>query len=1123
VKTERHVLEAALFDRLCDLAPEEQQEVVRRECGDDAELAARVLSLLARDREPRAKIDGSALGRWITPSRTGVPELLGPYRIEGVLGSGGMGVVYVAEQESPRRRVALKLIQSSFATEKLLRRFEREARILGKLNHPGIAQIFEAGVVDGPRGPEPFLAMELVEGESLVAHADGRALDVRARLELIARTAEAVHHAHSKGIVHRDLKPSNVLVTADGSPKVLDFGIARAARTDIDATSVHTAAGELIGTLPYMSPEQFDGRTDSVDARSDVYALGVIAFELVSGRLPHDVAGMTVAAAAREVFEREAPRLGQIASELRGEVETIVAKALEQDPARRYASAQAFADDLRRYLRHEPITALPVSGLYQLKKFARRNRGLTASVVVAAATLVGATVLSVWQARVADAARNRAETLRKTAEARTEEALRSATRAAVAGASVSALHGDVVSAGRLLDSVAQEQRFWEWRQMRRRIDERFATFVSAELIRAASFAPERDEVVLVDEAGVLTRWTPGGEDPPSRWNLGRRIHGPAAFDPQGRFLAAVAGEESPSILAWDAADGRLLGETKSGEAHPKSIAISVGAANIAFGAAKSFLWRLDPPQVPAPLFGAGAAAFAFSGDGLKFSSVYNHVRNGPGWHVEHVLATAKPRRARQVTDQIALGLALDERGEFGVVTFENKRAYIVRLDEDGFESELTGHLGAVTSAALDPLRARVATGSLDRTVRVWDRESGRELAVLPGAEGPVRAVSFDAGGARILARSDHEIALWSADQMNDDVLRGHGNFVYDVAFAGRGQRLISVSYDGDVRVWIAGSSEPLWKISADGRSLRANALSHSARGSTLAMACERGVTLFDSDSMTAVALLEIDSEERVRDVALTPGGEFVAGRTESRVFLWDAKSHERLSVWRCRGWTPFPAVAISPDGARVATHGKDGALVVFDTRTGEVQARMAGDRVEVEALSFSGDGSLLASGSADGRVRLWSTRDWTERAVLRGHTDRVYDLAFSPEGARLASGSNDSTIRLWDVALGEEVALLAGHDDYVFGLAFSPDGSSLASASGDETVRVWDSSSRADRWREVRRSHAARTVHKPKVERMLAEFGEPARVASLIRADRSLSEDEREASIQALLQLSSAP
>jgi len=256
VTTERHVREAELFERLCDLAPDVQRDAVQRECAGDAELAARVLSLLERDRRPCTEIDGSALGRLTPPARSGVPERLGPYRIEGVLGRGGMGVVYLAEQESPRRRVALKLIQTSFASEELLRRFEHEARILGQLNHPGIAQIFEAGVIDGLRGPEPFLAMELVLGESLVAYADRRALDVPARLELIARVCDAVHHAHSKGIVHRDLKPSNVLVTADGAPKVLDFGIARAARSDLDATSVHTAEGELMGTLPYMSPEQ---------------------------------------------------------------------------------------------------------------------------------------------------------------------------------------------------------------------------------------------------------------------------------------------------------------------------------------------------------------------------------------------------------------------------------------------------------------------------------------------------------------------------------------------------------------------------------------------------------------------------------------------------------------------------------------------------------------------------------------------------------------------------------------------------------------------------------------------------------------------------------------------------
>jgi len=1123
VNSERHEREAELFDRACDLAPDAQHELVARECAHDAQLATRVLALLERDRRPRTELDGSALAQLSPVGRAATPERLGPYRILGLLGRGGMGVVYLAEQDSPRRRVALKVIQSSFASEEMLRRFEHEARILGRLNHPGIAQIYEAGAAPGPRGPEPFLAMELVEGEPLVVHAEELGLDVAARLELIARVCDAVHHAHLKGVVHRDLKPSNVLVDAAGTPKVLDFGVARATGADLDATSLHTAAGALVGTLPYMSPEQLEGRADAVDARSDVYALGVMTFELVAGRLPHEVAGLSVAAAARVLCEREAPRLGSLSGALRGEVETIVAKALEQDRERRYASARELAEDLRRFLRHEPISALPASGLYHLKKFARRNRALSASLILAGAALVAATVVSAWQARVADRARERAEVLRGTAEKRSEEARRSATRAAIAGANVAAVHGDVVSARRLLESVEPGQRFWEWRHMLRRIDGRLDSFASAEALHAAVLADQGRAVAIVDAAGTITRWIPGADEAPACIDLGTRIRGPAAFDPEGRFLAAVVGESPTRVLVWDAVNGLLLAETNSAEPRPRSIAISANAGEVAFGAAKAFLWEPFGAHPPHPIFGSTVNAFAFSADGLRVASAYNHARNGPGWFLDYEASTGKAERARHVIGHTALGIALDEHGERGVVTYENKRAYLVRLGQDGVVTEFAGHLGPVDCAAFDPSSTRLATGSTDRTVRLWDRESGRGLAVLSGAEEPVLGVGFDAPGQRILARTEHGVGVWDAESVADDVLAGHSSYVYDVAFAGRGRRLISVAYDGGICVWDVVSRKQLWKRRPTGPADRVWSLSRTASGSLLALGCWGSVTLLDSDCMATVASLPIDERAAVRDVALTPDARILAGRTEDRVIVWDVASRSVLWNWPCRALTPYPAVAIAPGGAWVASNGRAGEIVVFDVATGAVLARLRGHEGEVEGLAFSPDGALLASGSMDSTVRLWSTRTWTEHAVLRGHTDRVYDLDFSPDGTRLASGSNDMTIRLWDVALGEEVAVLTGHDDYVFGLEFSPDGACLASASGDFNVRLWDTESRAQRRRAAQRARAAHEAWKPRVERLLAELVEPARVSAALRADGSLSEDEREAAYQALLQLVSAP
>ena len=341
-------------------------------------------------------------------SLAAVPATIGAYRILGVLGEGGMGTVYRAEQQNPQRLVALKVIRAGVATGDHLRRFEQEGEMLGRLQHPGIARIYEAGTAKGDAGTHPYFAMEFIEGLPLVEYATRHELTMQVRLDLMARICDAVGHAHERGIIHRDLKPSNIMVDEFGQPKILDFGVARVTDSDTQATR-QTDMGQLIGTLAYMSPEQVLADPQALDTRSDVYALGVVLYELLAGKPPYQIERRPLHEVVQIIREEDPTPLSSINRRYRGDVETIVAKALEKDKTRRYASAADLGADIRRHLVHEPIVARPPSTSYQLQKFARRHKAIVIGTAAVFLVLVGGIIATSREAVAARRAELTAE------------------------------------------------------------------------------------------------------------------------------------------------------------------------------------------------------------------------------------------------------------------------------------------------------------------------------------------------------------------------------------------------------------------------------------------------------------------------------------------------------------------------------------------------------------------------------------------------------------------------------------------------------------------------------------------------------------------------------------------
>lgn len=1031
-----------IFERALELPEARRTEFVGRMCGDDSTLRTRVLQLLDAhvaqsgflpDEDTDEHSDASSLAGEL-PCDALVDRIghtIDRYKLLEKLGEGGFGTVWAAEQLEPvRRRVAIKIVKPGMDTKQVIARFEAERQALAMMDHPNIAKFFDAGTTEVGR---PYFVMELIRGVPITRYCDQKKLTTEERIDLFIDTCNAVQHAHQKGIIHRDIKPSNVLVTLhDGIPipKVIDFGIAKATQHPLTEKTVYTQLQHFVGTPAYMSPEQMEMSGLDIDTRSDVYSLGILLYELLTGQTPFDskellavgldemrrvireqepprpslkVSTLTGMDQSTATTNRRIPNVPKLASKLEGDLDWIVLKCLEKDRTRRYETANGLADDLLRHVQDEPVSAQPPSTLYRLQKTWRRNRvAMTAGAVVAIALLM-ATGVSVWQAARATRAKTDSE---RSLYAANMSLIRNAWEA-----------NRINRVRQLLEETADQPEIgfeWYFWQQQLRQDERTLRGHLAN-VDAVLFSPDSKTLFSAGRDNAVRIWSVETGDELDVLSEHEGYVTAIELSADGKTL--YVGDWADKLYVWDWQDHRLLFEPMEHVGDVRTLSLSkTGILAVGTSKAVNYLYDLSQPtQRPRLMWSEGQQgnAVGISPDGTKLiSSSFNQ-------------------------DQMRM---LDVETQAELSRFQLRSPAIrVRFSPNG---------------------ERIMSTHLDQTVSLWDLSGNELLSTGRHLRGYIGGQAFAPDGQTFATSSDdNTVKIWSsANGALTRTLRGHAGPVRGVAYSPDGQWIATASHDGSVKLWDA-PNEP-GMISVPQR-LLLRCMDLASDGKRFVTGGEDQTAVIQSlDGGEAAIRLE-GHKDWLWAVAFSPDAQrVVTGSGDGTAMLWSASTGQLLNTFR--HGERVVSVAFSRDGRRVVTGGWDGRVAIWNTgdATKPIQAWPAHEG-PVWAIAHSPSGQQLASGAEDHAVRIWDANNGRPLATLGelGGAVRSVDWCTTANGQSLiAAASVDSIASVWDAGSRSLIASLTGHSDPLWCIRFSPDGRRVATASGETgQIRVWSS------------------------------------------------------------------